>query len=97
MPGFVTQLPEINALADGSPGFIWRLQSETGDNIYLRPYDDPLIIFQFVRVGVNRCAEAICLPLATRGRGSEPKTMVRKDGYGPFCSVVDSGGTHSIG
>ena len=45
MAGFVNQLPEINALADGSPGFIWRLQSEAGDNTYLRPYDDPLIIF----------------------------------------------------
>jgi hypothetical protein len=45
MAGFIDQLPEINALADGSPGFIWRLQSEAGDNTYLRPYDDPLIIF----------------------------------------------------
>ena len=45
MAGFINQLPEINALADASPGFIWRLQSETGDNTYLRPYDDPLIIF----------------------------------------------------
>ena len=45
MAGFVNQLPVINALADSSPGFIWRLQSETGDNTYLRPYDDSLIIF----------------------------------------------------
>jgi hypothetical protein len=45
MAGFINELPEINALADASPGFIWRLQSETGDNTYLRPYDDPLIIF----------------------------------------------------
>ena len=45
MAGFVDQLPAINALADSSPGFVWRLASETGDNTYLRPYDDPLIIF----------------------------------------------------
>ncbi|HYL94071.1 MAG TPA: DUF3291 domain-containing protein [Alphaproteobacteria bacterium] len=45
MAGFVEQLGVINALADSSPGFVWRLQSETGDNTYLRPYDDPLIIF----------------------------------------------------
>ena len=45
MAGFVDQLSEINALADSGPGFIWRLQSETGDNTYLRPYQDHLIIF----------------------------------------------------
>jgi hypothetical protein len=37
--GFVNQLPAINTLANSSSGFIWRLQSETGDNAYLRPYD----------------------------------------------------------
>ena len=45
MAGFVNQLPAVNALADSSPGFVWRLGLETGDNTYLRPYDDPLIIF----------------------------------------------------
>lgn len=28
---FVAALPEINALADGAPGFVWRLQTEAGD------------------------------------------------------------------
>lgn len=45
MHGFVSQLPSINALADASPGFVWRMQSDSGDNLYVRPYDDPLIIF----------------------------------------------------
>src|SRR5882762_2733017 len=46
MAGFVARLDEINALADDSPGFIWRLQSE-GDApaTYLRPYDDDRILF----------------------------------------------------
>lgn len=30
MTEFVAQLGPINALADRSPGFVWRLQSETG-------------------------------------------------------------------
>ena len=34
MAGFVEQLPVINALADASPGCVWSLQSETGDNTY---------------------------------------------------------------
>jgi uncharacterized protein DUF3291 len=29
MEGFRTQLDPINALADRSPGFVWRLQTET--------------------------------------------------------------------
>jgi hypothetical protein len=40
MAGFVAMLPEINALADGSPGFVWRLQTEDGDATAVRPYDD---------------------------------------------------------
>lgn len=46
MVGFVARLDEINALADKSPGFIWRLQSEVGEAsaTYLRPFDDDMII-----------------------------------------------------
>ncbi len=45
MAGFVARLSEINALADHSPGFVWRLQTEEGDATYLRPYDDDRILF----------------------------------------------------
>ena len=31
MAGFVARLNEINALADHSPGFVWRLQTPEGD------------------------------------------------------------------
>lgn len=44
MRDFVARLEEINALADGSPGFVWRLQTEAGNATYLRPYDDERII-----------------------------------------------------
>jgi heme-degrading monooxygenase HmoA len=45
MAGFVARLAEINALADASPGFVWRLQTEAGDATYLRPYEDDRILF----------------------------------------------------
>lgn len=45
MAGFVARLAELNALADQSPGFVWRLQTEEGDATYLRPYDDERILF----------------------------------------------------
>ncbi len=45
MAGFVSLLDEINALADRSPGFVWRLQTESGNATYLRPYEDERILF----------------------------------------------------
>src|SRR5712692_1444271 len=47
MAGFVARLDEINALADNSPRFVWRLQTEAGNATYLRPYDDDRILFNF--------------------------------------------------
>jgi uncharacterized protein DUF3291 len=44
MAGFVAQLDEINAIADRSPGFVWRLQTTEGNATYLRPFDDERII-----------------------------------------------------
>jgi hypothetical protein len=44
MAGFVERLDEVNALADQSPGFVWRLQGGTGNATYLRPFDDDRII-----------------------------------------------------
>jgi uncharacterized protein DUF3291 len=42
---FVARLDELNALADVSPGFVWRLQTGEGNATYLRPYDDDRILF----------------------------------------------------
>jgi heme-degrading monooxygenase HmoA len=56
MAGFVSRLDEINALADGSPGFVWRLQTDAGNATYLRPYDDERII---VNVSVWESVDAL--------------------------------------
>ena len=45
MAGFVARLDDINALADGSPGFVWRLQTPEGNATALHPYDDDRILF----------------------------------------------------
>ena len=44
MAGFVERLDDINALADRSAGFVWRLQTPEGNATYLRPYDDGRIL-----------------------------------------------------
>ena len=38
---FMARLDEINALAEASPGFVWRLQSDSGNATDIRAYDDP--------------------------------------------------------
>jgi len=40
MQGFRSQLDPINALADRSPGFVWRLQTEDGNAMAIRPFAD---------------------------------------------------------
>lgn len=42
--GFVAELESINQLADGSPGFIWRLATEAGDATSIRPTEDDLFL-----------------------------------------------------
>lgn len=41
---FVAGLEPINALADASPGFVWRLQGEGGDATAIRAFDDDAVI-----------------------------------------------------
>jgi heme-degrading monooxygenase HmoA len=53
---FVARLEEINALADRSEGFVWRLQTENENATYVRAYDDERII---VNLSVWESAEAL--------------------------------------
>jgi len=41
---FMEALDHINALAEGSDGFVWRLQTDDGNATAIQPYEDPLII-----------------------------------------------------
>lgn len=45
MAGFVARLDQINALAESSPGFIWRLKTDEGNATALQVYDDDRILF----------------------------------------------------
>ena len=40
MHGFMSRLDDLNALADCSPGFVWRLKTDSGNATYFRPYPD---------------------------------------------------------
>ena len=38
---FKARLDEINALAEGSAGFVWRLKDDTGNAMSIRAFDNP--------------------------------------------------------
>jgi len=44
MADFIANLDRINALAESSPGFIWRLQTEEGNATALRPLGEQTLV-----------------------------------------------------
>jgi hypothetical protein len=53
---FMDALDEINALAEASPGFVWRFQTEDGNATAVRPFDDDLTL---VNMSVWESVEAL--------------------------------------
>lgn len=53
---FMARLDAVNVLADAAPGFVWRLQSDSGNATDIRPTDDPRFI---VNMSVWESVEAL--------------------------------------
>ena len=53
---FMAALDPINAIADASPGFVWRLDTPEGNATAIRPYDDDRIL---VNMSVWESIEAL--------------------------------------
>lgn len=56
MTGFVAELDPLNALADGTPGFVWRLQTEEGNATSIHAFEDDLML---VNMSVWESVEAL--------------------------------------
>ena len=56
MADFAANLDRINALAERSPGFVWRLQTEEGNATAIRPFEDANML---VNMSVWRDVEAL--------------------------------------
>jgi len=60
MQGFVEQLDYINAIADATAGFVWRLQTEDGDATAIRPFaDDDLLVNMSVWESIDALYEYV--------------------------------------
>lgn len=44
---FMAALDPLNTLADGSPGFVWRHQTDDGNSTSIRVRGDPMILINF--------------------------------------------------
>jgi hypothetical protein len=56
MADFAANLNRINALAEQTPGFVWRLQTDDGDATALRPFENESML---VNMSVWRDADAL--------------------------------------
>jgi hypothetical protein len=56
MADFAASLQRINALAEQSPGFVWRLQTAEGDATSIRPFEDENLL---VNMSVWRDVESL--------------------------------------
>ena len=56
MADFAANLDRINAVAEQSPGFVWRLQTDEGDATSIRPFDDENML---VNMSVWRDVESL--------------------------------------
>jgi heme-degrading monooxygenase HmoA len=68
---FMAALEPINHLADHTPGFVWRLQTDEGNATALRPFDDDMLI---VNMSVWESVEA----LAEFTYGTEHRDVMRR-------------------
>ena len=56
MADFAANLDRINALAESTPGFVWRLQTPEGDATAIRPFEDESML---VNMSVWRDVESL--------------------------------------
>ena len=50
---FRTNLEPVNALAEVSPGFVWRLQDDSGNATSIKPFDEVVLAGVIVHASLS--------------------------------------------
>jgi hypothetical protein len=69
---FVNNLDRVNALADASRGFVWRLKGDNNNATGIRPFDDPAMA---INMSVWESVEALA---AFAYRNTEHRSIMRR-------------------
>ena len=78
MAEFMANLERINALGDASPGFVWRLQDDSGNATALeQPFGPEMIVNMTVWEDVE-ALRALRVPQRAHGLPAPPRRMVRQ-------------------
>ena len=98
MAEFAANLARINALAESSPGFIWRLQTEDGGVTYGNPaIRRRAHAREHVGLAGCRVIAWLCLPIGARRNHAPTTGMVRAHGSGLPGALVGAPGTSTQG
>ena len=82
MAGFVARLDEINAVAEASPGFVWRLKTDEGNATSIQAFEDSRVL---INLSVWESPDAL---RAYVYRSDHAKVMrQRKSWFEPFGGV----------
>ena len=94
MAGFVDNLASVNAIAERSPGFVWRYTDESGNATSTRPYDgDPMMAVNMsVWENVESLEKYVWQTVHKRFYAQAPR-VVRDNGRALFGDVVGAGRT----
>jgi hypothetical protein len=95
MAGFMARLDEINALAERSPGFVWRLQTPAGNATDLRPYDDDTILIN-MSVWGSRSSGPTCSRQPPRAAAAASRVVRKFEGVYAALWWVPAGHRPSI-
>jgi hypothetical protein len=76
---FFDALDRVNAMADNAPGFVWRLQSDSGNATDLQPTPDPLLI-----PNMSVWTDAQSLFEFVYRSGHTPEMARRREYFAPF-------------
>ena len=95
MAGFMNNLDRVNAIADRSPGFVWRLQSDTGNATDIKVMGDPRIVANLSIWETVEDLERFVFNTAHKKIYDRRNAMVPEDARGEFCYVGSRARNHA--
>jgi len=76
LPAFLAALDPVNALAEQSPGFVWRLKSGDGNSTSIRIFDDATLLVNMSTAPARARTDAVRVRRADTVPAPDASTLV---------------------